>query len=76
MLHNDDSNVEIILVDEAIFNQKCVVKDCWAQRGCNIDPKLMQSYEPATAVVGAMSSTRGWIHQMMRVKSLKATDIL
>ena len=64
--HYNNDEFEIISIDEAIFTQKCVVKHCWAQRGCNINPKQLASYEPATAVVGAMSSERGWIGQLMR----------
>lgn len=38
-------------------------------------PKCLQHKEPAIAVMGAVTKD-GWIHEIMRPKSIKATDVL
>ena len=71
----DEQSREIISVDEAIFNQRCVIKKAWHIKGKNIEPKQLESYEPALAVIGACSYDRGWIHDLKRKKSIKSADV-
>ena len=64
--------MEVLSVDESIFNQRICIKKSWAPTGINIEPRCLQHREPAVAVMGAISAKYGWVGEVMRNKSIKA----
>ena len=71
-----DEDVQIVFVDECLFNQKQVERVAWAPRGKNITPKVMMQNEPCLAVVGAISEKQGLIYNHLVAKSIKTDDFL
>ena len=74
--HVVDNDLDFIMADEVIFHQRQVVKTAFAAKGFNVEPKVMLKPEPCTALVGAMSVKHGFLHHLMRPKSIKSDSFL